>query len=1033
MKKIILFALVCCTVFLLGCKDDDNPVKEKRRWDEWPTCIEVRVSTNELTAPTGVVREVEVTAIACNAAGVGVPDAELTLSVIDGIGEIIPQTGVTDEIGRVFAYYSTIIPTGRSTVKLSATIGQVYGEKQLTINGVNPPASIGLIPETSELTVSRNTNGSINLVAVVTDSSGAGVQGARVKFQISEFHEETPVFGSISGSNITDENGRAEAVFRSDLGSGTVKVIVFVDETGYENMFAQVPLTVRIIPEEPHAYDIRIFPQRILPIHPDSLTTTNIAIFARDKNNVGIPNLRFRMICDIGALTGSFLTDDSGVLSVQHSVRPSTDVGHDGNFTVTILAELPGFDWSETIELPFKVEKTNGSLTLISDCDFIWADGAGGEYATLTAILKDNDGQVISGKEIVFSTSFQNCVVQSPVTTDSMGIARAVFDDNGEPSVNERGMPIPVVITARYPEMGIEESVEISIREIIRVARIDVNASRRQLTANGTDSMEVRVTCYMNNGSPAPSDTEIHFYAKYGRWLYDVATAGASSNVYFAPDFSRIDSCYIYVINPTDTVYYYLLIDILSGPPEEIDVTAEPDQIPAGSNTLVTVNARVTDSYGNPVRQGTYVSFSSSQGGNDQSANTDLNGISTAQFSVYGSLNSAFITATVDGPEGPIDDTVEIETIGGTPSRIGLELDPDVISIAGVGGNSISTVRTSLFDQNDDPVLYPTPVILEIAGGMGHPQGPAFFYENRYSQAVEVTSVNGIAESILHAGTIMQDVEIRAFTFADDERQDTLRALSQTLRISGLPHFIDVYIDGTGSEVGNGYWSLDVSIDVSDINQRPFDGELPVTFVFVPDIATMESVTTGNPDWEGNCRPGRANATLVYHGSESLAHFELTTSIRTPLGEVNNTTEHTLPLQKGELELNIDPANWMFREGQEIADIRVWAVLNDGQGVPINNVPILFTSTRARFWWMDLSTGRYIMFFPGVSRKLTGIVDRQNNEESGTATVYLRAMEPDIFLDRFGPDVQVFINATVEGHDDISVEPGIIWFTRPNN
>ena len=71
------------------------------------------------------------------------------------------------------------------------------------------------------------------------------------------------------------------------------------------------------------------------------------------------------------------------------------------------------------------------------------------------------------------------------------------------------------------------------------------------------------------------------------------------------------------------------------------------------------------------------------------------------------------------------------------------------------------------------------------------------------------------------------------------------------------------------------------------------------------------------------------------------------------------------------------------------------------------------------------------MFFPDASRKFTGIVDRQNNEPPGVATVYLRAEEADIFLDPFTLEVTVQINANVEGYNDVQADPGFVFFTRP--
>ena len=1030
MTRKILLIFICSMMMFSACKDDPTGSSNSPEY-----FIEIRNTHSFLRAmPAGVEREREFSIIVNNEDGVGVSGMEVSISVLEGNGQVTPQNAITNENGNVSAAYSTIVPLGRSVARLKVSSGSVSQIVTLTFNGSNPPANINLISETPQLLVSKNTNGQIKLEAVVTDEFGVGVPGLMLKYELAEFSPDFPVFGSISGAEFTDDQGRMEAAFRTDRGAGKEFIIVRVDEANYADMNALVPITVRILEEEPRYFSIVANPTEHHDIHPDSLITSDIIITVKDQYNFGVPNLRVNICADIGTLQTPALTDSSGMITVQHSVTPSSDVESEGNFTATITAELPDLEWTETATIKFfPIYIEPGTITMDADRPFIWSDGAGLSLATLTVILKDADGQVMSGEEIVLTKSFLNCAVQTPVITDSMGIARAVFDDNGEPSVDERGMPAPVVITAAYPPMDLEASVELTIREWIRVTRFDVLARGRGPFYPG-DSMEVHVTCYLNNGSPAPHDTELHFLATYGHWRDDVLNARSASNWYYAPDFIRIDTCHVYVTTPLDTVYsnpFYF--DLVCGPPAQIDVTAEPDQIPAGSNEIVTISATVTDERGNPVRPGTYVSFSSSQGGNDQSAVTDVDGTCSAQFSVYGSQAGAIITATVDSGSGPIEASVEIETIGGPPHRIRLELDPDIISVPDIGGNTVSNVRGLLFDRNSDPVLFQVPVIFEISGGMGHPQGPAFFYNDDYSQSIEVISNNGIAEVEIHSGTISQNVEVNAHSFRDEERENIIRSLSKPLIVTSMPWSINISnisINRNGRSLGGSEWSLDVSITVSDDSNNPVAAEVPVTFSVEPDIATIEPALTGNPDSRGISRPGVANTTLVYHSGDSFSSFELTVTARSPLGEAENTSDHVLPFQEGVLELNIDPANWMFREDREVADIRVWAVLHDGNGVRINNAPILFTSNRARFWWMDNSTGHYRMFFPRVSRKFTGQQDDRNDEEPGTATVYLRASEEDIFNNPFLLEDQVYVHASVEGYEDISAGPVFIFFTR---
>ena len=104
-------------------------------------------------------------------------------------------------------------------------------------------------------------------------------------------------------------------------------------------------------------------------------------------------------------------------------------------------------------------------------------------------------------------------------------------------------------------------------------------------------------------------------------------------------------------------------------------------------------------------------------------------------------------------------------------------------------------------------------------------------------------------------------------------------------------------------------------------------------------------------------------------------------------------------------------------------------MLNDGHGITINNAPILFSSNRASFGWVDLNNQLH-MYFPDPVRKYTGVRDQQNDEEPGQATVFLIAEETDIFLDPFTLEVSVRIDASVEGYSDVGAAPKWIAFTR---
>jgi len=369
-----------------------------------------------------------------------------------------------------------------------------------------------------------------------------------------------------------------------------------------------------------------------------------------------------------------------------------------------------------------------------------------------------------------------------------------------------------------------------------------------------------------------------------------------------------------------------------------------------------------------------------------------------------------------------------VEFLSGQPRSIELTADPDVIEPRGVGGNLTSTLRAIIRDASGNLMVEPIPTIFEILDCPEPPEGPTF---GDNGQMVEAMTNSGIAVASLTSGTDMLSVLIMAYTFSDEDRQDTIRTYTTVQIAGGPPAGMNINIDEHGYDAGGGAWEVEVAVNVWDEEENPVANGITVNFELEPDIGIIHPAETGNENRRGASEPGMAHSRFIYQSQQTFNETTITASIQTPQGDITEEFEFTLPLQQGELMLNVDPANWMFNEENDQADIRIWAILRDGHGILINNAPVLFTSSRARLWWKDFSNDRFIMFFPDPVRKFTGVVDRQNNEEEGTATVYLRAEMPDIFLDPFTLEHQVRIEAVLEGYEDVVAQPRFVLFTRP--
>ncbi len=1035
--------------------------------------LSIRLEKEVLTVPPGQTKTTNVIATLTDEEGLAIPGVQMTFSTSPArLGAVDSDTGMTDNSGRVTRRFSSIV-NQYGVCTITTRVGNdTEASVDVEIRPVAGPRYISIHADPQTMKIAEGTNARSTITAVVTDSTGVGVPLTSVLFELEGLGGE-PIFGSLTSiDTTTNADGEIWTTFNSRGRYGqqyaVARVIPSDIETGdgqqsapdaaenlklklsdgrvadfdREELSKRILITVEPLADAPRSMTITATPD-LITTSIDSTANSIIRATVRDENRNGIPNLPINFRTDLGTLARPTVTDSSGVASVQFFVRPSADMTPPNErATATITASIPGTGWEASAEVEIRpVGGEEGTLTLETDRRFIWADGPGLSTARLTAILKDSEGQILSGENIIFTSSFESSVVGSPVITDSLGRAMSIFDDAGRPSIDPNtGQPDSVLVTARYQgqEMDLRATTRIMIRERNPVSTINLSVNARQLRANSGDSTAVRATCYFGDGSPATEGTEVRFESIYGSFTQSVVNitgrSGAANTYYIAGNQVTTDTLIAYVWTPIDTaVSNEVLVDLISGPAATIVVRAQPTILVTNDpEAFSNITATVLDTSGNPVRQGTFVTFSTDRGTITPSSITDENGDAIARLTPGVESGVAVVTASTQGNSGPIEAQATVTFVSGTPNQIQLTADPLEIQVAGTGGNSTSTLRATVRDPNGNLVEHPVSVVFGLINEPAHPEGCSFgqFFEQTF---VSRTS-NGVAVASLNAGTQIGGKLIRAYTWPDsaNEPDHTVQVILSTVAVvSGPPFQLDIDVNDDGEDAGGGAWGVEVSARVWDIHRNPVADRIPVVFTVDPEIANISPGHTGNEGQAGAPVKGLAYAQMHYNSVNTFDPITISAEVQTEQGQIQGSREHILPMQEGELELNVDPGNWMFNEENPDAVIRCWVVLKDGHQILINNAPILFTSNRSRFSWRDFSNDEYIEFFPEPARKFTGVIDRQNNEEPGQATVYLLAEEGDIFLDPFTLEVTVQINAAVEGYDDVQADPGFIFFTRP--
>ncbi|MBT7618959.1 MAG: hypothetical protein HN590_16905, partial [Calditrichaeota bacterium] len=660
--------------------------------------LSIEASTQNLAVPPNQTQNATVTAALVDKEGNALPGMHVSFRTNSpGLGFVDGEPATTDFNGRATRTFTSIV-NRYGLCEVSAQVGDYSDKTSIDIRPVEAPAFVSLTSENPVVKIAEGQNAVINLNAVVTDAFRVGVPSTKIAFEAIPLQEGMETFGSLSYPDTTDQSGLVTAEFNSLGEYGQLKVLIRVlptDLSGQdievkEEITAEIIIEVKELTIDIGTLGVMAFPD-YLKLSPDTNGESIIRAQVIDESKVGIPDVRVDFMTDLGSLSQITVTDEDGV---------ATAVFHNNyeSGTATITATVPGTGFSATTQI--RIEQSagaTGSLTLNSDKEFIYADN-GLTYASLTALLSDEDGQALSGKEIIFTKT--HGTVNSPVITDSLGIARAIFRDVGSPSYNDQGLRVPAQITARYNPLGLAANVEITIYERNPVSRITLQSAAVQMIAGTPEPTTVRATCFLENDNYAPEGTLVRFDVDLGQYSEDavavVGNYGVAETQYFAGSITGLAHLSASVQNNDEIVESNeAVITLLPGPASTITVSATPSELITNDpDSFARIVVVVSDTVNNPVAQGTVVRFTSTLGTIAPTAITDGNGQAEVVLSPGVNAGLAEITATVQTPAGAqINGFATVTLVSGRPNAIELSADPLKIAVAGTGANSTTTIR----------------------------------------------------------------------------------------------------------------------------------------------------------------------------------------------------------------------------------------------------------------------------------------------------------------------------------------------------
>lgn len=438
-----------------------------------------------------------------------------------------------------------------------------------------------------------------------------------------------------------------------------------------------------------------------------------------------------------------------------------------------------------------------GSLTLLTSSPQIPSDGSAD--ATISALVRDSNNNVMPNVSVVFSADAGSLVVSQPATTDSNGVVTAALSTGGDPT----NRPITVSATSG----GINQSVTVD------VAGTDLQINGPSSLPLGTDgnftvvltdaggkgiaNKQVEIASANGNGvSASPITTDA-----LGHGSFTLSATAAGNETLTA---TALGIQATHAVSVSSDVFSFT-------------TPAADTEIALGNNQTVTVNWQQSGA-GVANRQ---VDFSTTRGTfSAATVMTDSSGNATVTLSAN-NAGPALVTATnADGTSIQLD----VEFVATTPTSVELQANP--FSVPTGGQSAITAV---VRDANGNLVKNQTVnfVLNDVTGGslsvaqaVTNSQGRA---QTFYNASSTTSAVDGVTVDAAVQGfpSVTDSVSL---TVAQRELYISLGTGNQIVKENSAQYKKTWVVQVTDAQ-GNGVKGVDLSISVlSDVY---FEGAYP--------------------------------------------------------------------------------------------------------------------------------------------------------------------------------------------------------------
>lgn len=390
------------------------------------------------------------------------------------------------------------------------------------------------------------------------------------------------------------------------------------------------------------------------------------------------------------------------------------------------------------------------------------------QSATITAYITDDKNLPIAGQTVNFAVTAANGTATQARLSTSSGIS----DDNGEvkttvASTTGENVLVTVQADTAKQEIPLYFGAQFTLLPVeaegIADGKTSITLTIILKDALGVGIQDIPVTLRMPTGQALLTDFHPHTN-ELGRAQIQVSSIHPESVIIEA----QID-----MLTPTTTTLTFK--------------PSEPDQIILSSNTGVniplslngkaTITAEVNDTQGNPVKDGTQVSFATSGGGVITELAVTNNGKAQANFSATNQAGLVTITATA----GLVEESITVTIEAGSAGIIEIsKIEPKEIGIIGSGVAQIATIEFLVKDNLGNPVVDGTEVNFSL-GSTILSGGETITTQGQSGQSAIGTTNNGLVKVALKSGRVAGNIDVVATV------NETISTVASVTIVGGEP------------------------------------------------------------------------------------------------------------------------------------------------------------------------------------------------------------------------------------------------------